>query len=782
VQGQGGLSCIAVLPFTESMGRVEDALPALVARLHDGGRLVLEVENCQSLRRLRMALEGRPGNLEPLDDCGDPAQALPLKRVLQAAANAGLHVSDVLRVPGWNQVGPDFAGDAFRSGFLPVAWLDGAPPARYWLSCRRQRPLAGTVLIGNGTRSQQAATAACCAAFLPQDWEIRQCDPEHGRESTAFNRALAAATGELVWFLRAGTEPSAVLFRELVATAEFGPAAPGHDGERTAPGDVSGLMLARLDVLLAGPLPERWHNDAIAFEDWLMQLDCCAAPTQVVDAGFATPAPAVAAPARFAAESARMLERWQPVTRGKPLWDATGAAPSEPRPAPWDGRQPRVSLCMIARNEERFLPACLDAVREAVDEIVLVDTGSTDRTVAIAESYGARVLHERWDDDFSAPRNVGLRACTGDWILVLDADEVVQPGGTAKIRELVQEPGASGYHLHFTNHYGKGRTLGVMMVRLFRNLPGIEYRNVIHEQVTPSLLRIGAAQGLVLCSTDLEVVHYGYADEVMDSRKKNERNERLFEKQLAQDPDDIYGRYKYGDFLRRLPGRSKDARANLERCLELILQGPPALPRELPYAGEVAALCALELLREGRHTEAQAIVTTALRHFIPTPNLHYIAASLALQQNRNDDAILHYRRCLTYRGQILVVPIQDGITGHVALGGMAQAFLQKGDLARAQQLLERAIAMEPGYEVSHLTLSRLHLVRGDVQASLRVLTDYLATHPDSAGACQQTTLLLHRIGLKQQARRMGERALHLLRAGAQDHEADHMQKILAALT
>src|SRR5205085_1718017 len=173
------------------------------------------------------------------------------------------------------------------------------------------------------------------------------------------------------------------------------------------------------------------------------------APTQLVEADFATPAPAVAAPARFAGESARMLERWQPVTRGKPLWDSTGAPPAaEPRPAPWDGRQPRVSLCMIARNEERFLPACLDAVRAAVDEIVLVDTGSTDRTVAIAESYGARVLHERWDDDFSAPRNVSLRAATGDWILVLDADEVVQPGGTAKIRELVQEPSASGYHLH----------------------------------------------------------------------------------------------------------------------------------------------------------------------------------------------------------------------------------------------------------------------------------------------------------------------------------------------
>ena len=109
-------------------------------------------------------------------------------------------------------------------------------------------------------------------------------------------------------------------------------------------------------------------------------------------------------------------------------WDATGRQMAEAiqRVAARHGRAPRITLCMIARDEERFLPECLDRARAAVDEIVIVDTGSKDRTVAIAQSFGAKVLHVPWDDDFSAPRNAGIAAATGDWILVLDADEFLR--------------------------------------------------------------------------------------------------------------------------------------------------------------------------------------------------------------------------------------------------------------------------------------------------------------------------------------------------------------------
>ncbi len=86
---------------------------------------------------------------------------------------------------------------------------------------------------------------------------------------------------------------------------------------------------------------------------------------------------------------------------------------------------PRLSLCMIVQNEAAFLPGCLASVTELVDEIVIADTGSTDNTVEIATKAGAKVIPIEWQDDFAAARNQALAQVTGDWVLVLDADETL---------------------------------------------------------------------------------------------------------------------------------------------------------------------------------------------------------------------------------------------------------------------------------------------------------------------------------------------------------------------
>ena len=97
----------------------------------------------------------------------------------------------------------------------------------------------------------------------------------------------------------------------------------------------------------------------------------------------------------------------------------------------------RISLCTIARDEEQLLPACLDSVKEAVDEMIVVDTGSQDATVAVATEAGAVVVHHLWRDDPAAARNAALDAASSDWILVLDADEALAPGAAVTLREAI---------------------------------------------------------------------------------------------------------------------------------------------------------------------------------------------------------------------------------------------------------------------------------------------------------------------------------------------------------
>ena len=777
----GGLSCelIEVTAFTESMGRVEDAFCDWAGKLVDGGTLLCDFDNMQSARQLRLVVEGRTGGFDPVGSSKDPSQAMLLRRVLAATSAAGLLVRDVLSVPsGAEEFGSNLSRQLFGTGLLPLDWLRGTPPSRYWLHCEKAKSLAGSVVLAGGNAESRANTEAVLRSFLPHDWEVVMADAIG--DCAQWNRAIANARGDVIWFLRGGMQPTQQEFAAMSPRACVGAVVPCCDGAPIAAGDVAGMMMPRSDILLVGPLPEQVANTRVALEEYVMLLESKLPPAWPVAAEMVVPTAPIEHPEQFQADTQALLQRWSVVEESAHLRGVTDTSAC-PAPTPWVGREPRITLCMIARDEEAFLGTCLQHAQGAFDEFILVDTGSKDRTIAIAESMGAKVLHQPWDDDFSKPRNLGLAAATGDWILVLDPDEFLQAGACERIRELVQNPQALGYHLRFTNTYSSGKTIGVMMVRLFRNLPGIAYENVIHEQVTPSLQRIGGEMGLIFLSGDVEVEHHGYTEAVMTDRNNNERNERLFLKQAAESPDDIYGHYKYGDFLRRVPGRGADAKRLLDRCLELILDREPTLPRSLPYAGEVAALCALEAERAGDPKRARQVIDIALRRFVPTPNLHYLAASIANADGDTETAIHHYRRCMAYRDQVLVVPIQEGITSYVSLAGIAQAWLRRGDRDRAQRLLEQSIAIEPSYEVAYLALSRLWLEAGDYRQALSVLTNFLADHPASPGACQQTMLILHQLGRDDAARAMGQYAVRLLEARCLDHEAAAVNNLLAKL-
>ncbi|MDT7961519.1 MAG: glycosyltransferase, partial [Armatimonadota bacterium] len=140
----------------------------------------------------------------------------------------------------------------------------------------------------------------------------------------------------------------------------------------------------------------------------------------------------------------------------------------------------RITLSMIARNEAEYLEECLKSVQGVVDEIVLVDTGSTDATPQIAEKYGAKVIYAEWQNDFAAARNIALQHATGDWILVLDADERLTPESKQAILNAVRHPQFVGYYLEILNEMGAGDYFVHRLVRLFRRVPYARWEGAIH--------------------------------------------------------------------------------------------------------------------------------------------------------------------------------------------------------------------------------------------------------------------------------------------------------------
>jgi glycosyltransferase involved in cell wall biosynthesis len=186
----------------------------------------------------------------------------------------------------------------------------------------------------------------------------------------------------------------------------------------------------------------------------------------------------------------------------------------------------RVSLCVIASDEEVNLPRCLISVASLVQEIVVVDTGSCDRTREVARAQGARVFDFAWADDFAAARNESVRHATGDWILWLDGDEWLAHDQSVKLRTLLSglthENAAYVMKQRSAMPQVNGSATVVDQVRLFRNDPEIRWRYRVHEQILPAL-RVARHD---VHFTDIFVEHTGYQDAAL-LRRKTERNLRL---------------------------------------------------------------------------------------------------------------------------------------------------------------------------------------------------------------------------------------------------------------
>ena len=201
-------------------------------------------------------------------------------------------------------------------------------------------------------------------------------------------------------------------------------------------------------------------------------------------------------------------------------------------------KKARVSLTMIVRNEEHNLPRCLESVRDLFDEIVVVDTGSTDRTKEIARGFGARIVDFAWIDDFSAARNVALDHATGDYAFWLDADDVIEPAPREKLETLLKRlrPNSKdAYVLRCVCDRSDGGQLVVDHPRLFPLRDGIRWERRIHEVINAALDRAG----IITKWTDIIVRHSGYADPVIREQKR-QRNLILLHRDLAEHPNDPF--------------------------------------------------------------------------------------------------------------------------------------------------------------------------------------------------------------------------------------------------
>jgi hypothetical protein len=228
------------------------------------------------------------------------------------------------------------------------------------------------------------------------------------------------------------------------------------------------------------------------------------------------------------------------------------------RARPADGLT--LSLVMIVKDEQEMLPGCLAAVRDAVDEMVIVDTGSSDDTVAIAESFGAKVVHFPWNGSFADARNVSIDNATGDWVMYLDADEHLMPEDAPKLRELLGRTWREAFYLVETNYTGgddSGAAVTHHALRVWRRRPQYRFEGRIHEQKTHTMPTYLPER---FETSTIRMRHYGYLRSRITAKDKSRRNIELLEIEARESPSPFnqYNLANYEENLTAANSQIKD--------------------------------------------------------------------------------------------------------------------------------------------------------------------------------------------------------------------------------
>ena len=212
-----------------------------------------------------------------------------------------------------------------------------------------------------------------------------------------------------------------------------------------------------------------------------------------------------------------------------------------------------ISACLMVKNEEELLPGCLDSIRNWVDEIIVVDTGSEDKTVEIAESYGAKVYHQPWENDFSKHRNYTIELATMDWVFIIDADERIYEEDVHELLIHTNNDDVKVISLYVYNVYGDNEDTVTFLnsPRLFRSKLNLRYNGAVHNQ-----LQIPSE--ILVLNTKLRLKHLGYDLSPEKMRKKHVRTKTLLEEQLKENPENAFALYNYAQILHSMGKDSHD--------------------------------------------------------------------------------------------------------------------------------------------------------------------------------------------------------------------------------
>ena len=358
----------------------------------------------------------------------------------------------------------------------------------------------------------------------------------------------------------------------------------------------------------------------------------------------------------------------------------------------------KLSFCAIVKNEAENLPECLNSVADVADEWVVVDTGSTDGTPEIAKQLGAQVYEFAWCDDFAAARNASLEYVTGDWVLVLDADERLVPDIIPQIRQAIATEDYLSINL-VRQEIGAVQSPYSLVSRLFRHHPDLYFSRPYHALIDDSVAEILRREPhwRIGSLSEIAIAHWGYRIDAIAGRNKRQTAKTAMEKYLQRHPDDPYGASKLG-----------------------------ALYVDM---GEIDG--GIQLLQRGLDRKNQ--IDAGILY-----ELHYHLGIAYRKKGQADRAERHYRDAIA----VEVLP-QLKLGAYNNLGSLLKL---KGDLDGAKTAYETAVAIDPNFSLGHNNLGMTLRAMGNSRGAIAAYRQAIALNPDYAEAYQNLGAALLGIG------------------------------------
>jgi tetratricopeptide (TPR) repeat protein len=389
---------------------------------------------------------------------------------------------------------------------------------------------------------------------------------------------------------------------------------------------------------------------------------------------------------------------------------------------------------MIVKNEEANLPHCLSSIADLVDEIVIADTGSTDRTREIAARFGARIVDFPWIDNFGAARNASLERVTAHWVLWLDGDDRIDEENRGKLRKVFAalDDGKDAYVMKVRSILDpvRGNVKLLDQVRLFPNHPEVRWRYRIHEQILPSVHRIGGDARW----TDVIVDHAGYQDASL-RRRKLERNLRLLRLEDAENPNDPFNLFNLGWSLMDY-GHTAEALPLLRKSLDLSQPGA-SIVRKL------FVLLTQGNSQLGRKAEALAVCREGRKRHPEDAELLYEEALLLRESGDLNGAASSLIQLMDLRSGPYFASVDVGLRTFRTRHLLGVIYREQGRLADAEAQWQAALNDQPQYAPVWWCLGELYL-----ELKRWELLEDAAKHLEAASAPVDAAVLRAR-GLKE---------------------------------